>query len=116
MRMNEAFSKGDIDVAKDWWSEDIIWQFPGGSKLAGVYQGKEAVMKHLGEPRRLGAISKISPLAFFGDADYGGFMYEITSTRDGKSLTETRVVIYTIANEKIIKTRIYLSGVPVRPR
>jgi ketosteroid isomerase-like protein len=106
-RMTEAFLKGDIATVHDFWAEDIVWHFPGHSVLAGVFRGKEAVLKHLSEPRRLGGRFELTPRAFFGDEEYGAVLYEITSTRNGKSLTENRIMVCTIDNGKVIETHIY---------
>ena len=106
-RMTEAFLKGDIATVQDFWAEDIVWHFPGHSVLAGVFRGKEAVLKHLSEPRQLGGCFELTPRAFFGDEEYGAVLYETTSTRNGKSLTESRVMVCTIDNGKVVETRIY---------
>lgn len=105
--MTEACLKGGIVVAQDFWAEDIIWHFPGHSVLADVFRGKEAILKHLSEPRRLGGCFELTPRAFFGDEQYGAVLYETTSTRNSKTLTETRVMVCTIDNEKVVETRIY---------
>jgi ketosteroid isomerase-like protein len=49
----------------------------------------------------------MTPKAFFGDEKYGAALYEITSARNGKTLAETRVMVCTIENGKVIETRIY---------
>lgn len=106
-RMIEAFSKGDLAKVQDCWAEDIVWHFPGRSGLAGVFRGKEAVLKHLSQPNRLGGSMKVTPRAFFGDEKYGAVLYEINSTLRGKTLTETRVMVCRIGNGKIVETQIY---------
>lgn len=105
--MTEAFLKGDIAAVQDCWAEDIIWHFPGQSKIAGEFRGKEAVMKHLTEPRRLGGRFELTPRAFFGDEQYGAALYELTSYRNGKTLTERRIMVCKIDNDKVVETRIY---------
>jgi len=105
--MTEAFLKGDIATVQDYWAEDIVWHFPGRSLISGVFRGKEAVLKHLSEPRRLGGRFELTPRAFFGDEQYGATLYEITSTLNGKTLTETRVMVCTIENDKVVETRIF---------
>jgi len=107
-RMTEAFLKGDMATVQECLAEDIIWRFPGNSMIAGVFHGKEAVLKHLSEPRQLGVRLELTPLAFFGDKQYGAVLYEITSTRKGKTLKETRVMLCTIDNDKVVETRIYV--------
>lgn len=106
-RMTEAFLRGDFAAVQDCWADDIIWHFPGQSMIAGVFRGKEAVLEHLSEPRRFGGRLELTPRAFFGDEQYGAVLYEITSTRDGKTLTETRVMLCKIENDKVVETRIY---------
>ena len=65
--MTEAFLKGDIATVQGLWAEDIVWHFPGHSAIAGEFHGKEAVLKHLSEPRRLGGSFEMTPRAFFRD-------------------------------------------------
>jgi ketosteroid isomerase-like protein len=105
--MTEAFLRGDIAAVQECLSEDIIWYFPGRSIVAGVFRGKEAVLKHLSEPRRLGARLELTPRAFFGDEQYGVVLYELNTTRNGKTLTETRVMLCTIDNDKVVEIRIF---------
>jgi len=105
--MTEAFLKGDAATVQDYWAEDIVWYFPGRSGLAGVFRGKAAVLRHLSQPPRSGVSMKLAPRAFFGDEQYGAVSYEITSTLNSKTLTETRVMVCKIVNEKIVETRIY---------
>jgi len=106
-RMTEAFLKGDIATVQNCWAESIVWHFPGHSKPAGVFHGKAAVLEHLSEPSGPGNRSELTPLAFFGDEKYGAVLYKVTSTRNGKTLTETRVMVCKISNNKVVEARIY---------
>ena len=106
-RMTEAFLKGDIATMHDLWAEDIVWHFPGHSTIAGVFHGKEAILRHLSEPRRLRGLFELTPRAFFGDEEYSAALYEITSARNGETLTETRAMVCTIDSGKVVETRIY---------
>jgi len=105
--MVEAFSRGDLLTVKECWSDDIVWYFPGRSGLAGVFHGKMDVLKHLTQVPKPGASMKLTPRAFFEEENYGAVLYEITSTLKSKNLTETRVMVCKIINEKIVETRIY---------
>ena len=104
--MTEAFLKGDVAAVQDYWSENIVWYFPGRSMLAGVFHGKEDVLRHLA-PAKPEASMKLTPLAYFGDEQYGAVLYEVTSSLKSKTLTETRVMVCKINNEKIVEARIY---------
>ena len=44
----EAFNKGDIDALVDLFDEDIVWHFPGTSKLAGDHIGRDATLAAIG--------------------------------------------------------------------
>jgi ketosteroid isomerase-like protein len=103
--MTEAFLKGDIATVQDYWADNIVWYFPGRSMLAGVFHGKEDILKHLSPPSR--GSFELKPQAFSGDTKYGVALYELTSTRNGKSLIETRVMVCNIDNGKVVETRIY---------
>ena len=106
-RMTEAFLRGDIATVKEYWSEDIVWYFPGRSQVAGVFHGKDAVVEHLSDASQLGARLELKPRAFFGDEQYGAVLYELHTTRNGKTLTETRVMLCRIVDDKIVEVRIY---------
>jgi len=107
-RMTEALLRGDMTTVQECWAEDIIWRFPGRSVIAGVFRGKKAVLKNLSEGARAhGGRTDYTPRAFFGDERYGAVLYEITSTRNGKTLTEIRFMLCTIDNDKIVEVRIY---------
>ena len=100
-RITEAFLKDDVATVQDYLAEDIIWYFPGRSRLAGVFHGKEAVLRHLIQPPKPGVSMKLTPRAFFGDEQYGVVLYEITSKLNGKTLTETRVMVCKIDMKKL---------------
>lgn len=105
--MTEAFLKGDIKKVKDFWAEDIVWHFPGHSAFAGVFHGKDAVLDHLNAGNKLGGSFELSPRAFFGSEKYGAALYELISSRNGKTLNETRIMLCKIENKKVVETRIY---------
>ena len=44
----EAFNTGDVDTLIDLFAEDIVWHFPGHSKLAGEHVGRDATLAFFG--------------------------------------------------------------------
>jgi ketosteroid isomerase-like protein len=44
----EAFNKGDIDALVDLFADDIVWHFPGTSKLGGDHVGRDATLAAIG--------------------------------------------------------------------
>jgi ketosteroid isomerase-like protein len=43
-----AFNSGDVPALVDLFAEDIVWHFPGTSKLAGEHVGRDAALGALG--------------------------------------------------------------------
>ena len=43
----EAFERGDIDAAVADFTDDVMFNIPGSSPLAGEYKGKEQVIAYL---------------------------------------------------------------------
>lgn len=105
--MIQAFLKGDIDTVKEFWAEDIKWYFPGHSRLAGVFHGKEKILKHLNVGSQIGGRFEMTPKAYFGDEEYGAALYELTPFYNEKTLNESRIILCKIENDKAIETRIY---------
>ncbi len=43
-----AFNAGDVATLVDLFAEDVVWHFPGQSKLAGDHIGRDATLAALG--------------------------------------------------------------------
>ena len=44
----EAFNQGDVPALVELFAEDIVWHFPGHSKLGGAHIGRDATLGVLG--------------------------------------------------------------------
>lgn len=51
----EAYNRGDVPVLVDLFADDIVWHFPGTSKLAGDHVGRDAVLAAVGQYAEAGA-------------------------------------------------------------
>jgi ketosteroid isomerase-like protein len=102
-----AFNTGDIDGLIDLFDEDIVWHFPGESKLAGDHVGRDAVLQVLGA---YGAASggtlqanRIDVMA--SDSDHVTGWARDTAAVDGKVLDLNSVVVFTMRDGKAIEVR-----------
>ena len=49
----EAFERGDMSWMDDHMADDVVWHVGGKSKMAGAYEGKEAVLGLFGKQAQL---------------------------------------------------------------
>ena len=44
----DAFNRGDVPALVDLFADDVVWHFPGASKLGGEHVGRDATLTALG--------------------------------------------------------------------
>jgi uncharacterized protein len=98
-----AFNSGDVPGLIDLFAEDIVWHFPGTSKLAGDHIGRDAVLAVLGA---YGAASNgtlqanLVDLVASGDRVLG--WARDTATNETGALDMDSIVIFTLRDSKVI--------------
>ncbi len=102
MRGYTAFEAGDMATLGEVMSDDIVWHFPGSSKLAGTYTGKDEVF------RLFGAIGQETEGSFSNDIhdmlandDHVVALVRSTATRQGKSLEGVGVHVMHVTDGKL---------------
>jgi ketosteroid isomerase-like protein len=93
----KAFNTGDIPALIDLFAEDIVWHFPGTSKLAGDHVGRDAVLTALGA---YGSASdgtlQANPVdVMASDSNVTGWAND-TATAGGRTLDINSIVIFTM--------------------
>ena len=101
-----AFNKGDVEALIDLFADDIVWHFPGTSKLAGEHVGRDAALGVLGA---YGAASDGTLQAnlvdiMASDDNVTGWAND-TATAGGRSLDINSVVIFTLRDGKVTEAR-----------
>jgi len=102
----EAFNAGDMDTFKEILAEDAVWRIGGTGGLSGEKRGREAILGYFGE---LGARSNgsvrvnVEDLAL-GDK-YAIGIHTTRAQRDGKSLDQREILVFTISGGKITECR-----------
>ena len=98
----KAFNAGDIPALVDLFAEDIVWHFPGSSKLSGEHVGRDATLAALGG---YGAASngtlQATPIDIMANDTHVTGWGNDTATANGKTLDINSVVIFTMKDGKV---------------
>ena len=98
----KAFNAGDIPALVDLFAEDIVWHFPGTSKLSGDHVGRDATLAALGG---YGAASNGTLQANMVDVmasdDHVTGWANDTATAGGRTLDINSVVVFTMRDGKV---------------
>ena len=102
----EAFNRGDVDALVDLFAEDLVWHFPGTSKLAGDHVGRDACLAMLGE---YGAASGGTLQAevvdvMASDEHVTGWARD-TASAGGRTLDVDSLVVFTMRDGKVTEAR-----------
>jgi len=98
----EAFNAGDMDTFKEILAEDAVWRIGGSGGLSGEKRGRDAILGYFGElgARSNGSIKvNVEDLAL-GDR-YAIGIHTTHAQRDGKSLDQREILVFTISDGKI---------------
>lgn len=105
----EAWERGDPDGAFTFYSDDVVMRLPGRGPLAGVHEGREAVVTTIrallarttGESALVDIIDRlVSPTRI-------AMLVRESVVRDEESLELHRVNVYQVRDEKIISIDIF---------
>ena len=98
----ESFNKGDIDGLVDLFDENIVWHFPGASKLAGEHIGRDAVLAVLGAyGEASGGTLQANPVDVMASDDHVTGWARDTATANGRTLDLDSFVVFTMRDGKV---------------
>src|SRR5713226_6921507 len=93
----DAFNKGDVPVLVDLFDENIIWHFPGSSRIGGDHVGREATLGALGAYGEAGGGSLVAQVIdVMGSKDHVAGIARDTAVHDGKSLDVHSTVVFSM--------------------
>jgi len=84
-RSYEAWNSGDLDVIREYFTDDAVLHLAGNNAMSGAYRGRDAVMDAIARD-----IQGWGPHAegetILGSDDHVIVFCQVTSERDGKTL------------------------------
>jgi uncharacterized protein len=105
----DAAMKGDYDLVKEYYDEDVVVHFPGRSQLAGEYSGREALFEDFaGKVARLSDKFEILEVldVLASDTKALALMRE-HFVRNGETLDIVRAGLYRLEDSKIKEVWIF---------
>ena len=84
-RSFEAWNSGDLDVIREYFTDDIVLHFAGNNAMSGTYRGRDRVMDALGRASQgWGPNAELETI--LASDDHVIAFVRVTSERDGKTL------------------------------
>ncbi|MEY2475722.1 MAG: uncharacterized protein QOG87_1037 [Actinomycetota bacterium] len=98
----KAFNAGDIDALTALFAEDVVWHFPGTSKLAGDHIGRDATLAVLGQyGAASGGTLQATPVDVMASDERVTGWARDTATNATGTLDVNSIVIFTMRDGKI---------------
>jgi len=105
----DAFASGDMAVIDELFAEDIVWHFPGQSKLAGDHIGRDATLAVLGAyGEASGGTLKANLLDLMASDDHVAGVANDTASSGGKALDVRSSVIFAMRDGKVSEAWHYI--------
>ena len=105
----EAFNTGDVATLIELFAEDIVWHFPGQSKLAGDHIGRDATLGVLGAyGEASGGTLQAKPLDIMASDDHVAGIANDTASTGGKNLDVRSTVVFSMRDGKVTEAWHYI--------
>jgi ketosteroid isomerase-like protein len=101
----DLFSEGRMEEAGELFAPDVVWSFPGKSRLAGEYRGRDAVV---GEflpkfPKLSGGTFRASVVDIADGAEHSFVLQRSQAERDGSTIDYTACHVFKV-EDGLIRT------------
>ena len=84
-RSFEAWNSGDLDVIREYFTDDAVLYLAGNNAMSGTYRGRDAVMDAIARNiQGWGPHAEVETI--LGSDDHVIVFCQVTSERDGKTL------------------------------
>jgi len=101
-----AFNRGDVGALVELFDQDIVWHFPGASKLAGKHVGRDACLAMLGAyGEASGGTLQANLVDVMASDDHVAGWARDTASTGGRSLDVDVVVVFTLRDGKVTEAR-----------
>jgi ketosteroid isomerase-like protein len=105
----DAFNRADVPALIDLFAEDVVWHFPGSSKLGGDHVGRDATLAALGAyGEAAGGTLKANVIDIMASDDHVAGVANDTGSTAGKTLNVRSTVIFAMNGGKVTEAWHYI--------
>ncbi len=91
----EAFSRRQAFALRDVFAADAVWTVPGDGAMAGVYRGRETILRFLGRlPKETGGTYTSRLLDVLVSDERAAALYHASGERRGRRLDLEQVLLF----------------------
>jgi uncharacterized protein len=109
----EAFGAGDMATLTTLFAPDARWRMAAVGILTGDYTGREAIFGYFAQlQREAGGTFRVQPEAMAASGDRVFVQETITAQRNGRTLEDNDVLVFTIANGQVREVRQFAGNHP----
>ena len=98
----DALARGDLAAALSFYSEDVVFHYPGANALSGVYRGKGAVLELLGRVMEI-TQGRFHPAVhdILASDDHVAALVTVRAERDDRSVQWDSVDLFHVREGKL---------------
>ena len=83
----EALARGDVAEAMTWYTDDVVFHYPGRNLLSGEYRGKDQVLTLLGHVMQLtGGAFRPEVHDILASDEHAAALVTVHAERNGRSV------------------------------
>lgn len=98
----EALRRGDVTTAMGFYSDDVVFHYPGRNPLSGDYRGKDQVLGLLGRVMELtGGSFRPDVHDILASDDHVAALVTVRAERDGTPVEWTSVDLFHLRDGKL---------------
>jgi hypothetical protein len=111
-RLFEAFARKDGFGLRGLFAEDAVWRVPGDSVMAGIYEGRDAIFRFLGNlSKQTGGTYGSQLIDVLASDDRAAALYRATGERRGRTLDLEQLLLFRL-EDGVIREALALPSDP----
>jgi ketosteroid isomerase-like protein len=96
-RLFDAFARKDGFGLRGLFAEDAVWRVPGGSVMAGSYEGRDAIFRFLARlPRETGGTYTSRLIDVLTSDERAAGLYRVSGERAGRRLDLDQLLLFRV--------------------
>ena len=105
----DAFNQGDVPALIDLFADDVVWHFPGSSKLGGEHVGRDATLTALGGyGEASGGTLRANLIDLMASENHVAGVANDTATNGGRKLDVRSTVVFAMRDGKVTEAWHYI--------